>query len=320
MGAATRQCFPGRGLRAGALAAALRATVRPTLTAWSFAPSTIWPARVLDLLAGQLPSPPGTAVHTVHLGPCDGEWVQPDGVQPGRAILYLHGGALVTCSLATHRILVSNAARACQAPALNVDFRMMPRVTIEHMVSDCLAGYRWLLEQGYRGDRIAVVGDSAGGYLAVLTALAIRADGLPAPAALAMMSPLLDLDVDRKGRSRYRDGCDVFTLRACSGLARFTAAVDRFHETPGTRVQPVDADLRGLPPTLIQIGSGEILRPDAEAMVDRLAACGVPTRLQVWDRQVHVFQAAAPLLPEARSALRELGEFVRHRLAAPHPC
>ncbi len=318
-----------QSLRGHALAAALRLTVKPTLTAWSFMPQMIWPSHLLDRVAEHLPPAPGTHLDRVHLRSCDAEWISAGtGVRDDAAVLYLHGGALVTCSLATHRRLVTDVSRACGAPALNVDFRMMPRVTIEHMVADCLDGYRWLLDRGLPGDRIVVAGDSAGGYLAFLTAIAARDEGLPMPAALTCMSPLLDLDVDRKadgrrGRSRRRPsvcrpwpaGDDVFTVRTCDGLARYTAAVDAAHEVVGQRVDPIDADLRGLPPTLIQIGSSEILRIDAEEMVDRLAAAGVPSRLQIWRGQVHVFQAAAGLVPEAREAIADLGSFARDHLA-----
>ncbi|TWP37399.1 alpha/beta hydrolase [Leekyejoonella antrihumi] len=312
-----------RGLRSQALAKVLRVTAKPVLHAWSYAPSTIWPMRALDRLAEQLPPSPGTSIETVHLGRCKAEWIHGRGARDDTAVLYLHGGALITCSLATHRGLVSDVSRVCGAPALNVDFRMMPQVTIEDMVSDCLDGYRWLLARGYDGDQIVIAGDSAGGFLAFLTAFVIRDEGLPRPAALTCMSPLLDLDCTRKAASPFHDRCDVFTVRACDGLARYTASVDASHQVTGPRVSPIDADLHDLPPTLIQIGSPEILRPDAEEMVERLGHAGVPCELQVWRGQVHVFQAAASFLPEARSALRELGVFarrnVRHQRAADSP-
>lgn len=296
--------------RSQVLASSLRITVKPTLVAWSYVPSVIWPARLMDHVVEYLPSPPGMTVERIDLGLCGAEWIHGEGATDDSAILYLHGGALVTCSLATHRTLVSNVSRAAGSPALNVDFRMMPQVTIEQMVADCLSGYRWLLSRGYTGEQITVVGDSAGGFLSFLTALAIRDEGLPMPAGLVCMSPLLDLGIDHKAASPYRDRCDVFTVRACRALARFTARVDRDHGVVGHRVSPIDADLEGLPPVLIQVGSREILRPECEAMVDRLAAAGVRAHLQVWRGQVHVFQAAAGLVPEARAALGEIRTFV----------
>ncbi|MDE9365288.1 alpha/beta hydrolase [Luteipulveratus sp. YIM 133132] len=317
---AVRTSWPRRSVQSQILAAGLRHTVKPTLVAWSFVPSVIWPSRILDRAAEHLPAPDGSTVERVRLGECGAEWIVGPGVdvrKKDRAVLYLHGGALVTCSLATHRRLVAYVSHATDAPALNVDFRMMPQVTVEHMVADCLSGYRWLLAQGYAADRICVVGDSAGGFLAFLTAIAIRDEGLPMPAGLVGMSPLLDLGTERKEASPYNDRCDVFSVRACRGLARFTAAVDAQHEVVGPRVSPIDADLTGLPPVLIQIGSREILRSECEEMVDLLAASGVPASLQVWKGQVHVFQAAGCVLPEGRDAVREVGTFVRG-LGAPH--
>ncbi|WP_050668680.1 alpha/beta hydrolase [Luteipulveratus halotolerans] len=316
---AVRTSRPSPSKRSQLLAAGLRHTVKPTLVAWSFVPSVIWPSRILDRAAEYLPPPGGTTIDRVRLASCGAEWVHGPGVDgdEDRAILYLHGGALVTCSLATHRRLVSYVSHAAGAPALNVDFRMMPAVTIEHMVADCLAGYRWLLDRGYSPERITLVGDSAGGFLAFLTAMAIRDEGLPLPAGIACMSPLLDLGVERKEASPYSDRCDVFTVRACRGLQRFTASVDERHEVVGERVSPIDADLTGLPPVLIQIGSREILRPECEEMVDRLAAAGVGAELQVWKGQVHVFQAAGCWVPEGRDAVRELGAFVRDAVT-PH--
>lgn len=304
--------------RSRVLAAGLRHTVRPTLIAWSYAPTVIWPARVLDRGAEYLPPREGTRVERVALRDCGAEWIHGPGVADGeRAILYLHGGALVTCSLATHRRLVSNVSRSGRAPALNVDFRMMPQVTVEHMVADCLSGYQWLLRRGYRSDQITIAGDSAGGLLAFLTAIAIRDEGLPRPARLVGLSPLLDLGTERKAASPYRDNCDLFTVRACQGLERFTAAVDRQHQVTGSRTSPIDAAVHDLPPTLIQVGGREILRPECEEMVDRLAAAGVPCELQVWKGQVHVFQAAAGWLPEGGEAIREIGHFIRRRPAQP---
>ncbi|AKU17739.1 alpha/beta hydrolase [Luteipulveratus mongoliensis] len=308
-----RTTWARQSRRSQLLATSLRHTVKPTLLAWSFLPGFIWPSRIVDHAAGLLPPPDGTTIERVGLAQCGAEWIKGPEVEGDeeRAILYLHGGALVTCSLATHRRMVSYISHSTRAPALNVDFRMMPEVTIEHMVADCLSGYRWLLAQGYRGDNITIIGDSAGGFLAFLTALAIRDEELEAPAGIACMSPLLDLGVARKEASPYSDRCDVFTVRACRGLERFTADVDARHEVTAPRISPIDADLTGLPPVLIQVGSHEILRPECEEMVDRLAAADVAAELQVWKGQVHVFQAAGSFLPEGRSAVREIGSFVR---------
>lgn len=314
-----RTRFPRTSRRSAALAGGMRSVAKPALNAWSYAPALSKLSRVMDRTADRLTLPNGTAVETVQLGPCDAEWVRAPRARDDGAVLYLHGGAFIVCSLASHRRLVAAISRACRLPALNVNFRMLPEVTIEGMVGDCLAGYRWLLAQGYAADRISIVGDSAGGYLAFAVALALRDEHLPPPASITGLSPLLDLSVDRKEASQHREKCDLFTVRACRALQHLVSHVDDVHETQGNRTCPIDADLAGLSPVLIQMGSREILRPDAEVMADRLAAAGVPTQLQIWTGQVHVFQAAASWLPEAAAAMREVGRFVRGNLTPVHP-
>ncbi|WP_446664851.1 alpha/beta hydrolase [Flexivirga sp. B27] len=314
--AASRIKFPRTSRRAAALAGGLRTVGKPALNAWSYAPGLSRLSGIMDRTADHLALPTGTSVATVQLGPCDAEWIRAARTRDDGAVLYLHGGAFIVCSLASHRRLVAATSRVTRQPVLNVNFRMLPEVTLEGMLGDCLAGYRWLLDEGYPAERISVVGDSAGGFLAFALALALRDEGLPRPASITGMSPLLDLDTERKAASPHRDKCDVFSVRSCRALQRLIAQVDADHEIDGDRVSPIDADLRGLPPVLIQMGSREILRPDAEEMVDRLAAASVPTTLQIWTGQVHVFQAAASWVPEAAAAMREVGRFVRSNLPA----
>lgn len=311
---AVRTKFPRTSRRSAALAGGLHAVAKPALNAWSYAPALSRLSPLLDRTADRLTLPVGTSVSTVQLGPCDAEWIRACRARDDGAVLYLHGGAFIVCSLASHRRLVAATSRVTRLPVLNVNFRMLPAVTLEGMIADCLAGYRWLLDQGYPADRISIVGDSAGGYLAFAVALALRDEGLPMPASLTGLSPLLDIGTERKAASPHRDKCDLFTVRSCRALQRLVARVDAKHETSGDRICPIDADLRGLPPVLLQMGSREILRPDAEEMADRLAAAGVPTQLQIWTGQVHVFQAAASWVPEAARAMREVGRFVRANL------
>lgn len=312
-----RTRFPRTSRRSAALAGGLRTVAKPALTAWSYVPALSRLSKVVDRTADRLALPEGTSVASVQLGPCDAEWIRAPRARDDGAVLYLHGGAFIVCGLASHRRLAASTSRVTRLPVLNVNFRMLPEVTLEGMVGDCMAGYRWLLAQGYAADRISIVGDSAGGYLAFALALALRDEQLPMPASITGMSPLLDLGVERKEASPHRDKCDVFSVRSCRALQQLVAHVDDEHETAGDRVCPIDADLQGLPPVLIQMGSREILRPDAEVMADRLAAAGVTTHLQIWKGQVHVFQAAASWLPEAGAAMRELGRFVRSNLPAP---
>lgn len=317
--AATRLDVPGRSFASRTLAAYLQLTVRPFLTVWSKAPDLPWPMGLVDYAGMLVPPVKGTKVSTVMLADCKAEWIRADGVCNDRVVLYLHGGAFVCCGLNTHRRLTSRVSQAVDGPVLSVDYRMMPRNPIAHAVEDGVDGYRFLLDSGYRPDQIFVAGDSAGGYLAFMVTLMLRDLGLPMPAGIFTMSPLTDMDPTNKMGHENASRCAVFPSGAVPALTVLADRVDArivVEGTPGPRVSPVDADLTGLPPVLIQAGSSEMVLADAELMADRLEAAGVDCELQVWQEQVHVFQAA-DFLPEAHRALRKIGRFVKSRRAIP---
>ncbi|MFD4293924.1 alpha/beta hydrolase [Rhodococcus sp. NPDC058505] len=316
------QFVPGAGLRSRLLAGTVRLGVKPVLDVWGRYPSPLWPAGLLDRSASMLRPTRAAGRHRVRLDDCAAEWWPRRGGRPGRdqpdagtAILYLHGGGFLACGLNTHRALALRIASAADAAVLSVDYRMLPRHPIAAATADGVAGYRWLLEHGYPADRIVIAGDSAGGFLTFTTALALTGRGLPQPAALVALSPLTDLDPSAKLASADADGCPLIPRSVLVTLARIAERADG--DTP--TVSPVDGHLAGLPPVLIQVGSTEMLYPDAELMAHRLGAAGVPVTLEVWDRQVHVFQAAAGLLPEAARAVGRIGAFVRAATAETVP-
>ncbi|MFE3289366.1 alpha/beta hydrolase [Rhodococcus sp. NPDC059234] len=306
------QFIPGASLRSQLLAGALRHTVKPVLGVWGCWPSPLWPAGLLDYAARFLPPTRGARSQRVRLDECDAEWTPAAGGGE-RAVLYLHGGGFLTCGLNTHRRLAARVGDAVGAGVLSVDYRMLPRYPIGDAVADGVAGYRWLLDRGYDPNRIVVAGDSAGGYLTFMTALAAAELGLPSPAALVALSPLTDLNPAGKLANPGADDCPLIPRSVIVALAEITERVNRRapREVGGRTRSPVDSVLTGLPPVLIQVGSTEMLYPDAELMAQRLGAAGVPVTLEVWDRQVHVFHAAADLVPEAGRAIARIGEFVR---------
>ncbi|WP_246257538.1 alpha/beta hydrolase [Amycolatopsis anabasis] len=309
----------GRGSRRSrVLALFLRVFVRPVLVAYGRFPHLPWPFGLIDRLAFWMRSLPGTERAPVALPDCRAEWIQARKATGNRVVLYLHGGAFICCGLRTHRRLVSEISAAGRCPVLTVDYRMLPRAPISSSVTDGVHGFRWLLDQGFRPEEIVVAGDSAGGFLAFQVALAVVQRRLGTPAAVVALSPLTDLDPARKCEHPNASLDPVFptsVLSAVADLAAKTEARVFVDGSPGPALSPVDADLGELPPVLIQAGSTEMLLPDSELMADRLAAAGVGVTLQIWDRQVHVFQAAADLVPEGRAAIREIGTFLRQ--AAP---
>lgn len=317
--ASSRLDMSGGSVSSRALAAYLQLTVRPFLTIWAKAPNLPWPMGLVDYAGMLVPPLKGTQVCTVMLADCEAEWVRAEGVGDERVVLYMHGGAFVCCGMNTHRRLTSRVSKSVDAPVLSVDYRMMPRNPIAHAVEDGVDGYRFLLDSGYRPDQILIAGDSAGGYLAFMVALMLRDLDLPTPAGIVTMSPLTDMDPSGKLAHENASKCAVFPSDAVPALTVLADRVDArivVEGERGPRVSPVDSDLRGLPPVLIQAGSTEMVLADAELMAERLGLAGVDCELQVWDDQVHVFQAA-DFLPEAHRALRKIGQFARAHTAIP---
>jgi acetyl esterase/lipase len=310
------QFFKGASTQSRLLGLGLRYTVRPLLGLWARSPFQIMPPIFVDHVARLLPVHEGTMWRGVDLADCPSEWLQAKGVEDleggnDRAILYFHGGAFMTCGLNTHRRLVSRISYAAKQPVLNVGYRQMPHEPIVNTIADCVDGFRWLMDQGYKPENITLAGDSAGGYLAFSVARAVIDKGWGRPAGVVAISPLLDMDPSRKLNHPNADRCQTFPAHA---IARLTDIADRIEVSRGVsglRVCPVNMPMSDLPPSLIHIGSHEILMADAELMANRLVSAGVPCELQVWDRQVHVFQAAAAWVPEARLAIEEIGKFVR---------
>lgn len=313
--AAEPRFIPGASVQSRLLGLGLRTTVRPFLDVWSRLPFTMFPPNVIDHAARLLPVPEGTRWRAFDLPRCPAEWVRGKGVDDDLdrgVILYFHGGAFLTCGLNTHRRLVSRISTSSQRPVLNVGYRQMPHEPIIESVQDGVAAFGWLLERGYTADDITIAGDSAGGYLAFSVARAVMDSGLGRPAGVVAISPLLDFDSTRKEQHRNAHRCQTFPLRAVQRLSDVAERLDTRRGVAGNRTCPVDMPLADMPPALIHVGSREVLMADAELMANRLTSAGVPCELQVWDRQVHVFQAAASWVPEARAAIEEIGTFVRH--------
>ena len=214
----------------------------------------------------------------------------------------------MTCRSRIHRRLIAQVSGAAAAPALAVDYRMMPKHSMRDAIDDCVDGYRWLLDRGYSGRQIVLAGDSAGGYLVFAVASRLAELGWPGPAGT-------DPDPARKPGHINARTCAVFPRSALPAFRDFADAVDRrlIPERPG-RFSPVDADLSVMPPTLIQVSSTEILYPDAVLMAQLLAEACAHCVLQVWDGQPHVFQAGAGVIPEADRAIAKIDTFVREEL------
>jgi acetyl esterase/lipase len=260
-----------------------------------------------EQLATMFPLAPDVRSEAVQAGGVPAEWVRVPESRSPATILYLHGGGYVIGSLDTHRELVSRIVREAQASGLSVDYRLAPENPFPAAVEDATAAYRWLLAQGVEPSRIVVAGDSAGGGLTLATLLALRDAGDPLPAAGVCLSPWTDLE--GTGPSA-RPGAVDDPLLELEGLQQMgrTYAEGRLRDPLAA---PLYADYAGLPPLLIQVGTREILLDDSTRVAEKARAAGVDVTLDPWEGLIHVWQLFGPNVPEARSAVSRIGEFVR---------
>ena len=239
------------------------------------------------------------------------EWMSRRGFDDGRVILYLHGGGYVIGSPRTHRDLVLRIARHCRARALVIDYRLAPEHPHPAALDDALGAYRRLLESGVDPSRIAVMGDSAGGGLTLALLLALRDAGDPLPACAACLSPWTDLTASGSSMKTHRRKDPLLDPESIAHYARLYAPES---ELDRPYVSPLFGDFRGLPPLLIHVGGAEVLLDDSRRVAGKAAAAGVVVEFKEWPRMIHVFQALAYLLPEARQAIREIGAFTRRHI------
>jgi acetyl esterase/lipase len=243
----------------------------------------------------------------VNAGGVTAEWIAAPGAATDRVILYLHGGGYVLGSINTHRAMISRIARASNARALAIDYRLAPEHPFPAAVEDATAAYRWLLANGYKPGRVVIAGDSAGGGLTLAALLAIRDAKLPMPAGAVPISPWTDLE--GTGESiRTRAAKDVMVTQ--DNLASSARQYYGTHDPKDPLVSPVHANFRGLPPMLIHVGDAEILLDDATRVAARAKAAGVQVDLEVWDEMPHVWHVFAKILPEGQQAIDKIGKFV----------
>ena len=270
----------------------------------------------MEAMAGGAPLPEGTTVEVVEARGVPAEWVSVAGASGDAVLLYLHGGGYCMGSLNTHRAMAARLAQACRARTLNVDYRLAPEHPHPAAVDDAVAAYRWLLDGGVAPAQVVVGGDSAGGGLVVATLLALRDGGHPRPAAGFCLSPWVDLECDSE---TYTTKAEADPMCTKEGLDEMAAAYAGERDLRHPLVSPLHADLSGLPPLLIQVGTAEVLLDDAVRLADGARAAGVDVRLEAWDDLVHVFQAFGPMIPEAVEAVDAIGAFVRERTGAAAP-
>ena len=254
------------------------------------------------------PPPEGTQVDPVDANGVPAEWVVAAGVTGERVVLHFHGGAYHLGSPARLRGLLALLSAAAQARVLSAGYRLAPEHPFPAAVEDALTAYRWLIAGGTHARQVVISGDSSGGGLALAALVALRDAGDPLPGAAVVISPWTDLDLGGESL-RSRAAVDVMLTPdgAREAADWYLAGQDARHPY----ASPLYADLRGLPPVLIQAGDAEILRDDSLRFAAAAQAAGVDVTLEIWAEMPHVWHAFAGLLPEADEAVERIGRWLR---------
>jgi epsilon-lactone hydrolase len=254
----------------------------------------------------------GTRAVNLDAGGAEGIQITVPRSRNGHWILFLHGGGYVSGSSAFYRDFIWRIADASTAGVLCVNYRLAPENPFPAALDDAVNAYRWLLANGAAPERTAVMGDSAGGGLAFATLLRLKAQGLPLPAAAVTLSPWTDLALTGASFATNADNDPMLRPERATNCARMYlgGADPRDHY-----VSPLYGNLGGLPPTLIQVGSDEILLDDSVRMAERLRAAGCDVEIEIWPRMPHVWQVYARVLPEGRQAIERIGAFLQSKMA-----
>jgi len=236
---------------------------------------------------------------------------RPSPDPPSVIVLYLHGGGYLFGSPKTHRQVLIAMAKAFQAPAYGLDYRLAPEHPFPAAVEDAAKAYQWLLSR-HPGADIVLAGDSAGAGLAIATAVGVRDAGFKLPKAIVAFSPYSDLAVTGASVEANAKSCAMFTPRSIrEAAAMYLAGAD----ARDPRASPLYADLAGLPPMLLFVSRHETLRDDTLRLAERASAAGVNVELVVRDRLPHVWPVFVTLLPEARDAFATVTAFANRVVA-----
>lgn len=268
--------------------------------------------RRLQRLNRIAPRPPRSVeITAVSVAGMSGERIVGPMSRPDRHLLYLHGGGYTYGSPSLYRDFTWRLAAACRATVLCIDYRLAPEHPFPAALDDSVAAYRWLLAEGADPRHIAVAGDSAGGGLVLANLMRLRDEGAPLPAAAALISPWTDLALTGESLRRGAPKDPIVSFAAAAHNARlYLAATDPRYPY----ASPLYGNPAGLPPTLILVGSDELILDDAVRMAERMRAAGCETELDVVPGMFHGWHMFARLIPEARHSIARIGTFVGERI------
>jgi epsilon-lactone hydrolase len=262
----------------------------------------------LDALGAHYAIDPEIRLEPVETRGLKAEWSTAPAADSSRVILFLHGGGYISGSIESHRPLATEIGRAAGARTLALEYRRAPEHPFPAAVEDVVAAYRFLLAEGFAPSHIAIAGDSAGGGLAIALMVAARQQGLAQPACAWCISPWVDLE---------GSGASITTKAALDPLIQkdylteLAAAYLNGSNPRAPLASPLHADLRGLPPLLIQVGSAETLLDDAVRLAGAAGAADVAVRLEVWPDMIHAWPLFHQQIAAGKHAIVRAAAFIR---------
>jgi len=272
----------------------------------------------LDKLSDKLNKiPKDIGIKRYKIGEMNAELITPQGASNNKSVMYIHGGGFISGSCHTHRMHVIKFAKACGTRILLFDYRLAPEHPFPAAVEDCIMAYKWLLSEGYKSSDIVIMGESAGGTLTLSTLIALRDKGIQLPKAAVSISPVTDLTCRADSFSTNAKN-DIAPLGSWTTWTGYYIGDNDPHDT---WLSPLMADLAGLPPIMIQVGTHEIHLDDARNFAKKARESGVAVTLRIWDGMVHAFPLLSPLFPEAKKAMNEIGDYIKNNLTtsdSPH--
>lgn len=249
--------------------------------------------------------PENMVVAPVTIGNMRAEWFHTLHAPEDEAVIYFHGGAYMAGSIESNRVLAVDFAQATGRNVLSFEYRLAPEHPYPAALEDGLAAYTYVLELGIQPQNIAFAGDSAGGGLEIATTLYARDQGLPVPAVLVALSPWGDLTL--RGES-YTQNEQIDPLLERKKLVRAVMYYAYGQNLKNPYISPLYADYHGFPPTLIHVGTNELLLSDAYGLAEAMRRDGVSVRLEEWKGMWHVWHVFD--LPESREAMQEISAYI----------
>lgn len=266
--------------------------------------------KALEQFCKLFPVDKNIEIRSLKLAGLNAEEIKPQQ-EATQLIFHIHGGAFYLGSMKTHRAFMSQIAARTQMQVLHVDYPLSPEAPYPAALDAVFNVYMQLLDQGVQAKDIILSGDSCGANLALALALKIQKLELPQPSGLILLSPFVDLTLTSESL-RYNQVHDaLLSIETLESGIQYYVPSSIEHGNP--EVSPYFADLTGLPPMHIQVGSKEILLDDAQRLRDKALAAGVEVEFKLYTGMWHNFQMFSAWFDEARQSLADLADFA-HRL------